>query len=790
MIQLANFTPQELEEILQQFFDVVGKRQYIGARYVPIFGRKGEDTIQWDGGVAPYEPLTIVLYQGDSYTSRTYVPAGIDILNQQYWALTGNYNAQIEAYREEVLGFNDRITANANDIDALEGMLPSANFDATNTVKKYVDDAGSQLQNNIDALGGVLPSASFDSTNTVKKYVDDAVKNVCRAFENVAEMQLAENLEKGLVCKTNGFTDGEVGGAWYVLEEDLTPNGYNIIEYDSDLSFRLLYDDSIDVTQIGCPNNSNTDVSDYFDKAFELSDDVYVPSGTYIVENIQMPKNGHLHGDQNYFAGLAGASTNNAGTILCQNTTNPCILTNHRTVINNLKFKSDITYAVDEDTMSADCDYVIFGSSAFDVEIYNIGLLGVNRGIGFNNTSGVFNSIGILNIHDIYGSVYTTLLRIYGASDFVQVTNVNITVQSAITFDARSADFKYVRKHMTGLDLGRTDYSVFDNVKIFVGRYFVRFKHDDSIPSTPRGSHNILFSNLEADSVGTAIYTPLSANQAVIEGSFCNCVFTNGIAGAFSPTTYAENAAYGNAIIDVNDSSNIQVNSCVFSGIATNVISAKNGANLKVSNCFIRDFDALNPTDYVAFLVSESSFVSITNCNVLQLSAKQNSGLISSNGLGYVFFYENFFNYLTVNSSAEYVKGNITYKNNQFSSGTMPVATDYHTFLTSWNLPDHRLDNMLLVSSALTENQSYSIPMHKTFLSKFKSVLISVNRWGFGITQEIAVQQILEGGYSNFVIVGSLGSTATNLTCNFDATNDNIVLNCNQPVFARMLLKE
>ena len=75
-------------------------REYIGARYVPIFGRKDEDTIEWDN-TDYYEPLTIVLYQGNSYTSRQFVPIGIDITNTDYWAQTGNYNAQIELYRQE-----------------------------------------------------------------------------------------------------------------------------------------------------------------------------------------------------------------------------------------------------------------------------------------------------------------------------------------------------------------------------------------------------------------------------------------------------------------------------------------------------------------------------------------------------------------------------------------------------------------------------------------------------------------------------------------------------------------
>lgn len=71
-------------------------RQYIGARYVPIFA----NPIEWSNN-RTYEPLTIVSHAGNSYTSRQYTPLGIDITNNDYWALTGNYNAQIEQYRQE-----------------------------------------------------------------------------------------------------------------------------------------------------------------------------------------------------------------------------------------------------------------------------------------------------------------------------------------------------------------------------------------------------------------------------------------------------------------------------------------------------------------------------------------------------------------------------------------------------------------------------------------------------------------------------------------------------------------
>ena len=67
---------------------------YVGHRYVPkIMG-------EWDKK-NQYEGLSIVTHQGNSYTSKKRVPVGIDILNEEFWVVTGNYNAQIEDYREE-----------------------------------------------------------------------------------------------------------------------------------------------------------------------------------------------------------------------------------------------------------------------------------------------------------------------------------------------------------------------------------------------------------------------------------------------------------------------------------------------------------------------------------------------------------------------------------------------------------------------------------------------------------------------------------------------------------------
>lgn len=104
-------------------------REYIGARYVPLFA----EPIDWDI-TKTYEPLTIVLYQGNSYTSRQHVPTGIEITDERYWAETGNYNAQVEAYRTEVLNYADSITGLEEDVEEMQG-------DGWVTTSKLADDA-------------------------------------------------------------------------------------------------------------------------------------------------------------------------------------------------------------------------------------------------------------------------------------------------------------------------------------------------------------------------------------------------------------------------------------------------------------------------------------------------------------------------------------------------------------------------------------------------------------------------------------------------------------------------
>ena len=177
------FDPEQIYQIIEYYLSVVGRRQYIGARYVPIFGRLGEESIEWDN-TAPYEPLTIVLYQGNSFTSRQYVPTGIDIDNVEFWAETGNYNAQVESYRREVLDYKedvDEALAGIADIDNRLNMLSKEDLELalrdcvfapyTRTILKNTDDTYASFQvstmdENEQYIYVITPYADVDQATT------------------------------------------------------------------------------------------------------------------------------------------------------------------------------------------------------------------------------------------------------------------------------------------------------------------------------------------------------------------------------------------------------------------------------------------------------------------------------------------------------------------------------------------------------------------------------------------------------------------------------------------------
>ena len=145
--------------------DITGRyNTYVGMRYVPVFAGA------WDA-TADYEPLTIVTSQGNSYTSRTYVPAGTPVTNNTYWALTGNYNAQIEQYRQQVQEIQDTIDETVEYVQAayltpeLFGAVGDGAADDTAAFRQMIDAARYSGQ------GIIIPEKSYKLTQPF--YVSD-----------------------------------------------------------------------------------------------------------------------------------------------------------------------------------------------------------------------------------------------------------------------------------------------------------------------------------------------------------------------------------------------------------------------------------------------------------------------------------------------------------------------------------------------------------------------------------------------------------------------------------------
>lgn len=188
--------------------DYSGVREYIGARYVPVFANPPE----WND-TRGYEPLTIVLHQGNSFTSTQYVPTGIDIGNTEYWLETGNWNAQIEAYREEVLRYDGRITQNAKDIKANTAAIAS---EATAR-----ENADAELANRMDDFEQMTPLDREKGRAAV--FIGDSFMAPSTAYPQ----KLAY-----FVCQLTGWTmyNYAYGGSGWVDEAGAAMNFYHQIQ--------------------------------------------------------------------------------------------------------------------------------------------------------------------------------------------------------------------------------------------------------------------------------------------------------------------------------------------------------------------------------------------------------------------------------------------------------------------------------------------------------------------------------------------------------------------------------
>lgn len=189
---------------------------YVGNRYVPkICG-------EWNNQ-KEYESLSIVQYQGNSYTSVQNVPKNIDILNESFWVCTGNYNVQVEQYRQECIKSVKEVTRKFNDFVANQEDYYNIILNKTKeNINKYTEDKYNEVLQNVSTTENKFKDLQssidqeYENTKTeVKEYVDKQFQQI----DN--ERQQIENMLKGYDFVVDGGTfldTTEVqdidGGAW------------------------------------------------------------------------------------------------------------------------------------------------------------------------------------------------------------------------------------------------------------------------------------------------------------------------------------------------------------------------------------------------------------------------------------------------------------------------------------------------------------------------------------------------------------------------------------------------
>lgn len=244
-------------------------RQYIGARYIPVFA----DPVEWDD-TRTYEALMMVQHLGETYMTKQAVPIGVQLPDtsqgeesNEFWVHMSNWNAQVESYRKEVLQYNDRISN-------VENALPISDFDSENTVTDSLTNLQNQIGSGFDSTNSISATfgsgfdstnsvsdvigssftasnsvesvigtgfdatdniaatlgGSFNATDTVKKYIDDMDYERAVVFDTVSDMKASTILKDGMICHTNGFhVAGDNGAAWYTITDAGTADEMTVI---------------------------------------------------------------------------------------------------------------------------------------------------------------------------------------------------------------------------------------------------------------------------------------------------------------------------------------------------------------------------------------------------------------------------------------------------------------------------------------------------------------------------------------------------------------------------------
>lgn len=194
-------------------------RQYVGARYVPkIMG-------EWNKALQ-YEALSIVTHLGNSFTSKVPVPVNIDITNTDYWINTGNYNAQVEAYRKETLEAKQFANNTNADLQTFKENQTSTNNEFNNKID-LTTSALNELKNvvfNGDTPNVITVAKSGGRFHTINEAITFA-KKYCSRNNRVTILICGGVYNESIVLTKNPGIDLIGVGMPEIVSSGPYPNG-------------------------------------------------------------------------------------------------------------------------------------------------------------------------------------------------------------------------------------------------------------------------------------------------------------------------------------------------------------------------------------------------------------------------------------------------------------------------------------------------------------------------------------------------------------------------------------
>lgn len=158
-----------------------------------------------------------------------------------------------------------------------------------NYVHDYFDnlDVQDEINNKLDAMA---------EAGTLQEIITSYLQaNVAWTFDTVSDMKNSDNLVSGSYAKTLGFRSAnDGGGALYKITSTGTANEMDVIAVGS-LYANLV--DAQNIKQFGAYGNGTNDDSLYLERATTVCSNLYIPTGNYLVGNVDLPSSVKMFGE-------------------------------------------------------------------------------------------------------------------------------------------------------------------------------------------------------------------------------------------------------------------------------------------------------------------------------------------------------------------------------------------------------------------------------------------------------------------------------------------------------------